>query len=140
MRLSGRETEYRYPILTAAHTPPFWRYDMDPSTNPLFLERIGVNATFNAGAIRLNGMYALVVRVEGGDRKSFFAVAESDNGIDGFRFREYPIRLPATDPPETNVYDMRLTLHEDGWIYGICCAERKSPAVSWNWKKGRRFI
>lgn len=118
---------YKNPILTAAHTPIFWRYDLDPKTNPFLMERIGVNATFNAGAMKWNGKYLLVVRVEGNDRKSFFAIAESPNGVDNFRFWDYPITLPDVNDPETNVYDMRLTAHEDGWIYGIFCAERKDP-------------
>lgn len=117
-------TRYRNPILTAAHTPIFWRYDLDETTNPLLLERIGMNATFNSGAIKWNGKYLLVVRVEGADRKSFFAVAESPNGIDNFRFWDYPIDMPDDVVPATNIYDMRLTAHEDGWIYGIFCAER----------------
>lgn len=121
---NGVITRYRYPILTARHTPLFWRYDFDERTNPHLLERIGMNATFNAGAIKLDGKYLLVVRVEGADRKSFFAVAESPNGIDNFRFWDYPITLPEDLIPATNVYDMRLTAHEDGWIYGIFCAER----------------
>lgn len=123
----GLYQRYRYPILTAAHTPVFWRYDCNPATNPFFIERIGVNATFNAGAIKIGEKYILAVRVEGNDRKSFFALAESTSGTEGFIFREYPLRLPQTDTPETNVYDMRLTRHVDGWIYGIFCAERKDP-------------
>jgi 4-O-beta-D-mannosyl-D-glucose phosphorylase len=118
---------YRYPVLTVAHTPLFWRYDLDPATNPFGLERMGINAVFNPGAIKLGGRYCLVVRVEGADRKSFFAVAESANGIDGWRFRDYPVRLPQTAHPDVNVYDMRLTAHEDGWIYGVFCTERKDP-------------
>ncbi|MDR0412983.1 MAG: glycosidase [Dysgonamonadaceae bacterium] len=121
---------YRYPVLTAAHTPLIWRYDFDPASNPALLERIGMNGTFNAGAIRWEGKYVLVVRVEGNDRKSFFAIAESPNGVDNFRFRDYPVSLPDGDDPETNVYDMRLTKHEDGWIYGLFCAERKDPAAA----------
>jgi 4-O-beta-D-mannosyl-D-glucose phosphorylase len=113
------------PILTANHAPLFWRYDLDPATNPFLMERIGVNATFNSGAIVRDGKYLLVVRVEGVDRKSFFAVAESPTGVDRFSFWDYPVRLPQTDEPDTNVYDMRLTLHEDGWIYGLFCTERK---------------
>ena len=116
---------YRDPVLTAAHTPLFWRYDLDPATNPLGLERMGINAVFNPGAIRLDGRYLMVARVEGADRKSFFAVAESANGVDGWRFWEYPVRLPQTADPDVNVYDMRLTAHEDGWIYGVFCTERK---------------
>lgn len=122
-------TRYRYPILTADHTPVFWRYDLDPETNPLLLERIGMNATLNAGAIKWNGKYLLVVRVEGADRKSFFAIAESPNGVDNFRFRDYPVTMPEDVIPATNIYDMRLTAHEDGWIYGIFCAERHDPAA-----------
>lgn len=122
-------TRYRYPILTADHTPVFWRYDLDPETNPLLLERIGMNATLNAGAIKWDGKYLLVVRVEGADRKSFFAIAESPNGIDNFRFRDYPVTMPEDVIPATNIYDMRLTAHEDGWIYGIFCAERHDPAA-----------
>ena len=118
---------YKYPILTAAHTPLEWRYDLNPETNPYLMERIGVNATMNSGAIKWNGKYLIIVRVEGNDRKSFFAIAESPNGIDNFRFWEYPIHLPDTDPSETNVYDIRLTAHEDGWIYGIFCSESLDP-------------
>ena len=124
---NGIVTRYRYPILTAAHTPVFWRYDLDEKTNPLLLERIGMNATFNSGAIKWNGKYILVVRVEGADRKSFFAVAESPNGIDNFRFWDYPITMPDDVIPATIIYDMRLTAHEDGWIYGVFCTERKDP-------------
>ncbi len=124
---NGIVTRYRHPILTAAHTPVFWRYDLNPETNPHLLERIGMNATLNSGAIKLNGKYLLVVRVEGADRKSFFAVAESPNGIDNFRFWDYPITMPEDEIPATNIYDMRLTAHEDGWIYGIFCAERHDP-------------
>lgn len=124
---NGIFTRYKYPVLTAAHAPLFWRYDLDQRTNPLLMERIGVNATLNSGAMKWNGRYLLMVRVEGYDRKSFFAVAESPNGIDNFRFRDYPVTMPDTDDPATNVYDMRLTAHEDGWIYGIFCAERHNP-------------
>ena len=119
---NGVWTRYTYPILTAAHTPLFWRYDLNPATNPFLLERFGINGTFNSGAIKFDGKYVLVVRVEGNDRKSFFALAESDNGIDGFRFRDHPLTIPPIDESETNLYDMRLTAHEDGWIYGIFCA------------------
>ena len=118
---------YKYPILTAAHTPLEWRYDFNPETNPFLMERFGINAVFNAGAIKYNGKYLIMARVEGYDRKSFFAIAESPNGIDNFRFWEYPIQLPDLYPEETNVYDMRLTQHEDGWIYGIFCSESKDP-------------
>ena len=124
---NGIFERYEYPVLTNGHAPLEWRYDLNPETNPYLMERIGVNATMNAGAIKWNGKYLMVVRVEGNDRKSFFAIAESPNGIDHFRFREYPIELPDTDPEETNVYDMRLTAHEDGWIYGIFCSESLDP-------------
>ena len=124
---NGIFERYKYPILTAAHTPLEWRYDLNPETNPYLMERIGVNATMNSGAIKWNGKYLIIVRVEGNDRKSFFAIAESPNGIDNFRFWEYPIHLPDTDPSETNVYDIRLTTHEDGWIYGIFCSESLDP-------------
>ncbi|WP_028298510.1 glycoside hydrolase family 130 protein [Olivibacter sitiensis] len=126
---NGVFERYKHPILTAAHAPVFWRYDLSPETNPFFMERFGINGTFNAGAIKWNGRYLLVVRVEGNDRKSFFAIAESPNGIDQFRFWDYPIVIPENDDQETNIYDMRLTAHEDGWIYGIFCAERKDPAA-----------
>ena len=121
---NGIYERYEYPVLTREHIPLTWRYDLNPETNPYFMERLGVNAVFNAGAIELNGKYYLVARIEGNDRKSFFGVAESDNGVDGFKFWDYPILLDDTCPEETNVYDMRLTKHEDGWIYGIFCAER----------------
>ena len=124
---NGIFERYKYPILTAAHTPLEWRYDLNPETNPYLMERIGVNATMNSGAIKWNGKYLIIVRVEGNDRKSFFAIAESPNGIDNFRFWEYPIHLPDTDSSETNVYDIRLTTHEDGWIYGIFCSESLDP-------------
>lgn len=120
---------YRYPIITAESIPPVWRYDFNPATNPYFMERIGVNATLNSGAIKWNGKYVLMVRVEGKDRKSFFAIAESDNGIDGFRFIGRPVSIPETDQPGTNVYDMRLTRHEDGWIYGLFCVERHDDSL-----------
>lgn len=122
---NGIYERYKYPVLTAAHAPLIWKYDFNYETNPYFMERLGVNAALNSGAIKLNGKYCLIVRVEGNDRKSFFAVAESDNGIDGFRFRDYPVQLPDTCPEETNVYDMRVTQHEDGWIYGVFCSESK---------------
>lgn len=124
---NGIFDRYQFPVLTAAHTPLFWRYDLNPETNPFLLERNGVNAVFNSGAIRFKNKYVLVARVEGSDRKSFFAIAESENGVDNFRFRDYPIVLPENSDPDTNVYDMRLTLHEDGWIYGFFCTERKDP-------------
>ncbi|MFD2999579.1 glycosidase [Pontibacter toksunensis] len=124
---NGIYDRYTNPILTAQHAPLFWRYDLNSETNPYLMERIGINAAFNAGAIKLNGKYLLVVRVEGVDRKSFFAVAESPNGVDNFKFWDRPITLPETDEPDVNVYDMRLTQHEDGWIYGLFCTERKDP-------------
>ncbi|MEX1054425.1 MAG: glycosidase, partial [Rhodothermales bacterium] len=125
----GSFARYRYPVLTAEHTPYFWRYDLDPVTNPHLLERIGINAVFNPGAMKIGGRYVVLARVEGSDRKSFFAVAESPNGIDNFRFRDRPVVMPETDNPDVNVYDMRLTRHEDGWIYGVFCTERKDPAA-----------
>ena len=126
---NGIFDRYEHPILTAAHAPLKWRYDFNPETNPFLQERIGINATFNAGAIKFNNKYLLIARVEGSDRKSFFAVAESDNGIDHFKFWEEPILLPETDEPDTNVYDMRIVAHEDGWMYGLFCTERKDPAA-----------
>jgi len=124
---NGIFDRYENPVLTAAHAPITWRYDLDRTTNPFLLERIAVNAAFNAGAILHKGKYLVVARVEGADRKSFFAVAESPNGIDNFRFWDYPILMPETADPDTNVYDMRLVKHEDGWIYGLFCTERKDP-------------
>ena len=124
---NGIYDRYEYPVLTAAHAPLHWRYDFNPETNPFLMERIGVNATLNSGAIKWKGKYLLVVRVEGNDRKSFFAIAESPNGIDNFRFWDEPVTIPETENPDTNVYDMRLTAHEDGWVYGIFCSERKDP-------------
>ena len=124
---NGVFERYKYPILTADHPPLEWRYDFNPETNPYLMERFGINAVFNAGAIKFNGEYLIMARVEGHDRKSFFAIAESPNGIDNFRFWEYPVQLPDLYPEETNVYDMRLTKHEDGWIYGIFCSESKDP-------------
>lgn len=121
---NGIYTRYKYPILTAEHTPLEWRYDFNEKDNPYLEQRIMMNATLNSGAIKWNGKYLLVVRVEGADRKSFFAVAESPNGIDNFRFWEEPITMPDDVVPATNIYDMRLTAHEDGWIYGVFCAER----------------
>jgi len=128
-RTNGVVQRWRHPVLTAAHTPPFWRYDFDPATNPLLLERIAVNAVFNPGAIFLDGKYCLMARVEGADRKSFFAVAESESGVDGFRFRDRPVVMPETADPDVNVYDMRLVQHEDGFIYGLFCTERKDPGA-----------
>ena len=127
---NGIYDRYEDPVLTREHAPVHWRYDLDEDTNPYFMERLGINAVMNSGAIRMNGKFYLVVRVEGADRKSFFAVAESDNGVDGFRFWDYPVRLPDTCPEETNVYDMRLTKHEDGYIYGVFCSESKDKSVS----------
>jgi len=124
---NGVYSRYRYPVLTAAHTPLFWRYDFNKASNPYLAERNGINAVFNAGAIYFNNKFVVVARVEGYDRKSFFAIAESDNGIDKFRFWDFPVVLPQTEEPDTNVYDMRLTRHEDGWIYGVFCTERKDP-------------
>lgn len=121
--MGGAYDRYKYPVLTADHAPVIWRYDLDPETNPFFMERLGINAVLNSGAIELNGKFYLVARVEGNDRKSFFAVAESDSPVDGFRFWDYPVLLPDTNPEETNVYDMRLTKHEDGYIYGVFCSE-----------------
>ena len=122
---NGIFDRYEYPVLTREHIPLHWKYDLDEATNPFFMERLGVNAVMNSGAIELNWKFYLAARVEGADRKSFFAVAESDNGIFGFRFWDYPVVLPDTCPEETNVYDMRLTKHEGGWIYGVFCSESK---------------
>ena len=126
---NGIYDRYEYPVLTRDHIPLTWRYDLNPETNPHFMERLGVNAVMNSGAILLDGKFYLVARIEGNDRKSFFGVAESDNGVDGFRFWDYPILLPDTCPEETNVYDMRLTKHEDGYIYGVFCSESKDTSV-----------
>ena len=126
---NGIYCRYQNPVVTAAHAPLEWRYDLNPKTNPFLMERIGVHAAFNAGAIKWKGKYVLVVRVEGNDRKSFFAVAESPNGVDNFRFWPRPITMPEWGEPATNVYDMRLTAHEDGWIYGIFCVERKDHSA-----------
>ncbi|WP_291858462.1 glycosidase [Marinilabilia sp.] len=124
---NGIFNRYKNPVLTREHVPLHWRFDMNPETNPRFMERIGFNAAFNAGAIKWNGKYVLAVRTEGNDRKSFFAIAESPNGVDNFRFWDRPITLPQTDNPDTNVYDMRLTRHDDGYVYGVFCTERKDP-------------
>lgn len=125
---NGIYDRYVNPVLTREHAPLTWRYDLNEKTNPYFQERLGINAVMNSGAIELDGKFYLVARVEGNDRKSFFAVAESDNGIDNFRFWDYPILLPDTCPEETNVYDMRLTKHEDGYIYGVFCSESKDTS------------
>lgn len=127
IKSSGLYTRYENPVITAEHTPLFWRYDMNFESNPHLMERMGINAAFNAGAIEFRGKICLAVRVEGWDRKSFFAIAESENGIDNFRFRDFPITMPETKDPDINVYDMRLTKHQDGWIYGLFCTERKYP-------------
>ncbi|MBQ9119843.1 MAG: glycosidase [Lachnospiraceae bacterium] len=127
---NGIYDRFRDPVLTREHIPLFWKYDLDVNTNPYFMERLGVNATFNSGAIELDGKYYLVARVEGADRKSFFAVAESDSPVDGFKFWDYPVVLPDTCKDETNVYDMRLTKHEDGYIYGVFCSESKDTTVN----------
>ena len=124
---NGVYNRYKNPVVTAEHVPLTWRYDFDPTTNPNLMERIGFNAAFNAGAMKFQGKYVVAVRVEGNDRKSFFAIAESPNGVDNFKFWDYPILLPETENPDTNVYDMRMVQHEDGWIYGIFCTERKDP-------------
>jgi len=124
---NGIFNRYKNPVLTRNHIPIHWRFDLNPETNPFCMERIGFNATFNSGAVKWKGKYLLIVRVEGNDRKSFFAVAESPNGIDNFRFWDRPITLPETEEPDTNVYDMRITIHEDGYVYGVFCTERKDP-------------
>jgi len=126
---NGIVDRYKYPVLTAAHTPVFWRYDLNPDANPYLLQRFGINAVLNPGAIKWNDKYLLVARVEGADRKSFFAVAESPNGTDQFKFWDYPLQMPETDEPDTNIYDMRLIAHEDGWIYGVFCTERRDPSA-----------
>jgi 4-O-beta-D-mannosyl-D-glucose phosphorylase len=126
---NGLVRRYKYPVLTAAHVPIEWRYDCNETTNPFLMERFGINAVFNAGAMFWNGKYILAARVEGFDRKSFFAIAQSDNGIDGFTFWDTPVLLPETEEPDTNVYDMRLVQHEDGWIYGLFCTERRQKGV-----------
>lgn len=127
--VNGVYERYVNPILTAAHAPLEWRYDLDEKTNPFLMERIGIHAAFNSGAIKWNGRYLLVVRVEADDRKSFFAVAESPNGVDNFRFWPRPVTMPEYGEPATNVYDMRLTAHEDGWVYGLFCVERKDHSL-----------
>ena len=128
--VNGVYERYEYPVLTAAHAPLFWRYDLDERTNPFLEERFGIHAAFNSGAIKCGDRYLLCVRVEGADRKSFFAMAESPDGVDNFRFWDRPVTMPEWGEPATNVYDMRLTAHEDGWIYGVFCVERKDPAAA----------
>jgi len=123
---NGIYDRYINPVITSEHIPLDWKYDMNETTNPYLMERIGVNATLNAGAIEWNGKICVIVRVEGNDRKSFFAIAESENGIDNFKFWDFPCVIPETEDPDTNVYDMRLTKHEDGWVYGLFCSERKA--------------
>jgi len=126
----GVYERYEFPVVTAAHAPLFWRYDLDENTNPYLEERFGIHAAFNSGAIKWGDKYLLCVRVEGADRKSFFAIAESPNGVDNFRFWDRPVTMPEWGEPATNVYDMRLTAHEDGWVYGVFCVERKDPAAA----------
>jgi 4-O-beta-D-mannosyl-D-glucose phosphorylase len=126
---NGIYTRYRKPVLTADHTPLFWRYDFNEDTNPFLMERFAINAVLNAGAIKLDNKYLLIARVEAANRKSFFAVAESDNGIDNFRFWDYPVNMPETGVPDTNIYDMRVVQHEDGWIYGLFCTERRDASA-----------
>jgi 4-O-beta-D-mannosyl-D-glucose phosphorylase len=126
---NGIFLRYKHPILTAAHTPLFWRYDLDERTNPYLMERFGINGVFNAGAIKWKDRYAIMARVEGRDRKSFFAIADSPNGVDSFRFWDSPVHMPGTGSPETNIYDIRLTRHEDGYIYGLFCTERRDPSA-----------
>ncbi|HZI54487.1 MAG TPA: glycosidase [Chitinophagaceae bacterium] len=127
---NGIFDRYKNPVLTAQHTPLFWRYDFNIKTNPFLMERFGINAVLNPGAIKWRNKYLLIARVEASDRKSFFAVAESPNGIDNFRFWDYPISMPETDKPDTNTYDIRLVQHEDGWIYGVFCTERRDSSAS----------
>ena len=127
---NGLYYRYKNPVLTAAHIPYTWRYDLNPETNPFLMERFGVNAVLNAGAIKWQDKYILVARVEGTDRKSFFAIAESPNGIDNFRFWDYPLVVPETEEPDTNIYDIRLVAHEDGWVYGLFCTERRDPSAA----------
>lgn len=126
---NGIYERYQYPVLTKEHTPLFWRYDLDYRTNPYLMERMGINAVFNSGAIELDGTFFLLARVEGADRKSFLAVAESPSGVDRFKFWDYPVAMPETEDPDVNVYDIRVVKHEDGWIYGVFCTERKDPTA-----------
>ncbi|MET0393599.1 MAG: glycosidase [Chitinophagaceae bacterium] len=127
---NGIIDRYKHPVLTAQHIPLFWKYDLDPEANPYLMERMGINAVMNAGAIKWNDKYLVAARVEAIDRKSFFAIAESPNGIDRFRFWDYPVQIPETRDPDTNIYDIRLVQHEDGWVYGLFCTERRDPAAS----------
>jgi 4-O-beta-D-mannosyl-D-glucose phosphorylase len=127
---NGIFDRYKYPVLTAAHAPLFWRYDLNEKSNPFLMERFGINGVFNAGALKWGDKYVLMSRVEGADRKSFFAIAESPNGIDNFRFWDSPVHMPGSGQEETNIYDIRLTRHEDGWIYGLFCTEKKDPSAS----------
>jgi 4-O-beta-D-mannosyl-D-glucose phosphorylase len=126
---NGIYNRYKYPVLTAQHVPLFWRFDLNRKTNPFLLERFGINAVFNSSAIKWKGKYLLMARVEGVDRKSFFAIAESPNGVDSFRFHDHPVMVPETKDPDVNIYDMRITLHEDGWVYGTFCTERRDPTA-----------
>ncbi|HET6995397.1 MAG TPA: glycosidase [Chitinophagaceae bacterium] len=127
---NGIVDRYKHPVLTAGHAPLFWKYDLNAATNPYLMQRFGINAVLNPGAIKWNDKYLLIARVEAADRKSFFAVAESPNGIDNFKFWDYPVTMPETGEPDINIYDMRVVLHEDGWIYGLFCTERRDPAAS----------
>jgi len=124
---NGIYERFEYPVLTADHTPLFWRYDLNKGTNPYLMERFGINAVFNSTAIKWKKKYLLIARVEGVDRKSFFAIAESPNGIDNFKFWDHPITIPENENLDVNVYDMRVVEHEDGWIYGVFCTERRDP-------------
>ena len=126
---NGVVDRYKNPVLTAAHVPLSWKYDLNPEQNPYLMERAGINSVLNAGAIKFNDKYIMIARVEANDRKSFFAVAESPNGIDGFRFWDYPVIMPETENPDTNIYDIRLVQHEDGWIYGLFCTERRDNSA-----------
>jgi 4-O-beta-D-mannosyl-D-glucose phosphorylase len=127
--INGIYNRFENPVLTPQHVPLEWRFDLNYTTNPFLLERFGINAVFNSGAIKFNDKYVLAARVEGKDRKSFFAIAESENGMDHFTFWKYPVVMPPSKTPETNLYDMRLVHHEDGWIYGVFCTERRDPAA-----------
>jgi 4-O-beta-D-mannosyl-D-glucose phosphorylase len=130
--LNGIYDRYEHPVLTAQHTPLFWRYDLNKKMNPYLMERFGINAVFNSTAIKWDGKYLLIARVEGADRKSFFAIAESSTGVDCFRFWDRPITIPETEIPDANIYDMRIVQHEDGWLYGTFCTERRDPGASEN--------